>query len=173
VLVALRGSEVAAGSIGISPARSRLIAFALSAFIAGIGGAMLAMLQGNVNYASNFSPYGALFWIVIVVTLSVRTVEGAIQAAAAFSLFDAVVLKGAIFGWILREPSRIPGFLPISGKWLFVLFGFGAIQYARHPEGILEYNKRKRMVKKIEKREREALVLAGAETSTMTEEPAA
>jgi branched-chain amino acid transport system permease protein len=177
VLVALRGSEVAAGSIGISPARSRLIAFALSAFVAGIGGAFLAMLQGNVNYASNFSPYGALFWVVIVVTLSVRTVEGAIQAAAAFTLFDAVVLKGTIFGWILRDPDRIPGFLPISGKWLFVLFGFGAIQYARHPEGILEYQKRKRMVKRMEKEERnernernEPPPEASAPT-TMAEEP--
>ena len=36
------GSEVAAQSIGISPARARLIAFAISAFIAALGGAMLA-----------------------------------------------------------------------------------------------------------------------------------
>jgi branched-subunit amino acid ABC-type transport system permease component len=162
VLVALRGSEVAAGSIGISPARSRLIAFAISAFVAAIGGAFLAMLQGNVNYGTNFSPYGALFWIVIVVTLSVRTVEGAIQAAGAFILFDAVILKGTIFGWILRDPDRIPGFLPIDGKWLFVLFGFGAIQYARHPEGILEYQKRKRVVKRIEKKQRQEKALAAA-----------
>jgi branched-chain amino acid transport system permease protein len=162
VLVALRGSEVAAGSIGISPARSRLIAFAISAFVAAIGGAFLAMLQGNVNYGSNFSPYIALFWIVIVVTLSVRTVEGAIQAAGAFILFDAVILKGTFLGWILRDPDRIPGFLPIDGKWLFVLFGFGAIQYARHPEGILEYQKRKRVVKRMEKKERQEKALAAA-----------
>jgi branched-chain amino acid transport system permease protein len=162
VLVALRGSEVAAGSIGISPARSRLIAFAISAFVAAIGGAFLAMLQGNVNYGSNFSPYIALFWIVIVVTLSVRTVEGAVQAAGAFILFDAVILKGTFLGWILRDPDRIPGFLPIDGKWLFVLFGFGAIQYARHPEGILEYQKRKRVVKRMEKKERQEKALAAA-----------
>ena len=162
VLVALRGSEVAAGSIGISPARSRLLAFALTAFIAAIGGAFLAMLQGNVNYGNNFSPYGALFWIVIVVTLSVRTVEGAIQAAGFFALFDAVILKGAFLGWILRDPDRIPGFLPIDGKWLFVLFGFGAIQYARHPEGMLEYQKKKRILKRREKEHQKELALAGA-----------
>ena len=52
------------------------------------------------------------------------------------------ILKGAFIGWILRDPGRIPGFFPISSKWVLVLFGLGAIQYARHPEGIVEYGKR-------------------------------
>jgi hypothetical protein len=33
--------------------------------------------------------------------------------------------------------------MPLQSKWVFVLFGLGAIQYARHPEGILEYSKRR------------------------------
>jgi branched-subunit amino acid ABC-type transport system permease component len=142
-LRALRGSEVAAQSIGISPARARLTAFAVSAFIAGIGGALLAMHQENVNYGSNFAPFVALFWLVLVVSLGSRTVEGAAQAGAAFALFDAIVLKGAIFGWILRSPDRIPGFLPLSPKWRFILFGLAAIQFARHPEGLVEHGKRR------------------------------
>jgi branched-chain amino acid transport system permease protein len=142
-LRALRGSEVAAQSIGISPARARLTAFAVSAFIAGIGGALLAMHQENVNYGSNFAPFVALFWLVLVVSLGSRTVEGAAQAGAAFALFDAVVLKGAIFGWILRSPDRIPGFLPLSPKWRFILFGLAAIQFSRHPEGLVEHGKRR------------------------------
>jgi branched-chain amino acid transport system permease protein len=142
-LRALRGSEVAAQSIGISPARARITAFAVSAFIAGIGGALLAMHQENVNYGSNFAPFVALFWLVLVVSLGSRTVEGAAQAGAAFALFDAVVLKGAVFGWIFRSPDRIPGFLPLSPKWRFVLFGLATIQFARHPEGLVEHGKRR------------------------------
>ncbi|MGI8755943.1 MAG: ABC transporter permease [Acidimicrobiales bacterium] len=141
-LRALRGSEVAAESIGISPARARVIAFTISAFIAGLGGAMLSIQQQNVNYPTNFSPFAALFWMVLVVSLGSRTVEGAAQAGAAFALFDAVVLKGALVGWILRGPSRIPSFFPISTKWTFVLFGLSAIQFARHPEGLVEHGKR-------------------------------
>ena len=53
-----------------------------------------------------------------------------------------MLLKGAIFGWILRSPDRIPGFLPLSPKWRFILFGLGAIQFARHPEGLVEHGKR-------------------------------
>jgi branched-chain amino acid transport system permease protein len=142
-LRALRGSEVAAQSIGISPARARLVAFAISAFIAGLGGAMLAIQQENVNYSNNFAPFAALFWVVLVVTLGSRTVEGAVNAGAAFSLFDAVILKGTFLGWILRSPDRIPGIFPISPKWRFVLFGFAAIQFARHPEGLIEASKQR------------------------------
>lgn len=141
-LRALRGSEVAAESIGISPVRARMLAFTISAFIAGLGGAMLSIQQKNVNYPTNFSPFAALFWLVLVVSLGARTVEGAAQAGAAFALFDPIVLKGALFGWILRDPEKVPGFFPISAKWTFVLFGLGAIQYARHPEGIIEFGKR-------------------------------
>jgi ABC-type branched-subunit amino acid transport system permease subunit len=143
VLVAVRGSEVGAESIGISPARARLLAFAISAFIAGLGGALLAMLQGDVGYGANFSPFVALFWVVIVVTIGSRTVQGAGIAAAAFVLFDAVILKGAFLQWILRDKDLVPGFFPISPKWLLVLFGLGTIQYARHPEGVLEHRRRR------------------------------
>ncbi len=140
---ALRGSEVAAQSIGISPTRARALAFALSGFIAGLGGALLSIHQKNVNYPANFAPLSALFWLVLVVSLGVQTVEGAAYAGASFSLMDAVILKGAVVGWILRSPERIPWFLPISPKWRFVLFGLTTLTYAKHPEGLVENGKRK------------------------------
>jgi branched-subunit amino acid ABC-type transport system permease component len=143
VLRALRGSEVASQSIGISPGRARLLAFALSAAIAGVGGALLAMQQEDVAYATNFTPFAAMFWLVLVVTLGARTVEGAITAAATFALFDAVVLKGDIFGWLLRSPDRIPGIFPVAPTWTYVLFGLATIQYARHPEGLIEASRRR------------------------------
>lgn len=137
-LRALRGSEVASQSIGISPGRGRIIAFATSAFVAGLGGAVLAMHQENVNYGSNFSPFGTLFWLVLVVTLGVRSAGGALAAGAAFTLFPKVILEGNLVAWILRDPERVPGIFPISPQWQFILFGLGTIAYARHPEGVLE-----------------------------------
>ncbi len=142
-LRALRGSEVAAEAIGISPARARVTAFAVSAFIAGLGGGLLSIHQQNVNYGSNFAPFAALFWLVLVVSLGSRTVEGAAQAGAAYALFDVVLLRGAAFGWILRSAERIPGVFPVSPKWRFILFGLGTIQFARHPEGLVEHGKRR------------------------------
>lgn len=179
VLRALRGSELAAQSIGISPARARMTAFAVSAFIAGLGGALLAMHQENVNYGNNFSPFAALFWMVLVVTLGARTVEGAVNAGAAFSLFDTLLLKGTIFGWILRSPERIPGIFPISPKWRFILFGLGTIQFARHPEGLIEASKRRSADRAARRAQRRASRPIGgvpapvAAGSVKTEEPVA
>jgi branched-chain amino acid transport system permease protein len=137
-LRALGGSEVAAQSIGISPAAARVLAFAVSGAIAGLGGSFMAMHQQSVNYANNFTPFGALFWLVLVVTTGAGLVSGAWIGAATFALFDAVLLKGALFAWLLRSPDRVPGFLPVSQAWLFIGFGLAAVTFARHPEGSIE-----------------------------------
>jgi branched-subunit amino acid ABC-type transport system permease component len=172
-LRAVRGSEVAAQSIGISPFRARVLAFSLSAFIAGLGGALLAMHQENVNYTSNFAPFVALFWLVIVVSLGSRTVEGAVQAAIAFALFDAVILKGALVGWVVRDGDNIPAFFPLSPSWRLVLFGLGAIQFARHPEGLVENGKRRahHRVERIATRLRRGGPAGGAPAEAAEAEP--
>ena len=141
-LQAVRGSELAAQSIGVSLGRARLVAFAISGFIAGLGGAMLSIHQENVNYTNNFFPQNAMFWLVVVVTLGSRTVEGAIQAAAAFGLFERVILDGALAEWVLRGESDLTESLTVSPQWRFILFGLATIQYARHPEGLVENGKR-------------------------------
>jgi branched-chain amino acid transport system permease protein len=138
-LSAVRGSEVAAASVGINPMRSRIVAFALSAGIAGIGGALLASYEGHANKIDFISTLG-LFWVVIVVTLGPRTVEGAIQAALGFVLFPARVLTDWL-PWLINhvQPFLHVNALPIAVQFIF--FGLGAVTYARHPEGVLEANK--------------------------------
>ena len=137
-LVALRGSELAAESIGISPGRGRVIAFSTSAFVAGLGGALLAIHQENVNYGTNFAPFGALFWLVLVAVLGMRSVAGAITAGAAFTLFPKLILEGELLGWILRDPARVPDAFPLSPQWQFIVFGLGAIIYIHHPAGVID-----------------------------------
>ena len=127
-LDALRGSETAATSLGISAARSRVLAFALSAGIAGLGGGLLTIYEEQANYGKNFSPFLGLFWMVLVVTLGARTVEGAIQAGIAFALFPELL-----------------ELLGISSAFQFVLFGLAALTYAKHPEGLVEFGKRRQL----------------------------
>jgi len=125
-LAAIRGSEVAAETIGIDPKRAKIVAFALSAALAGLGGALLASLQGTVS-SDSFNYFYSLFWLVLVVTTGVRTVEGAVNA-----------------GFALVFVPELLHHLP--GRWAnleFVLFGFGAINYAKHPEGAVEFGKRR------------------------------
>jgi ABC-type branched-chain amino acid transport system, permease component len=119
-LDALRGSEVAATSIGINPARPRIIAFALSAGVAGLGGGLFAMDTGQAT-SQLFSPFIGLFWVVLVLTLGARSTQGAITAGMSLVLFPEL-LK-----W-----------LGLIGGWQLIFFGLGAINYAKHPEGIIE-----------------------------------
>ncbi|NUQ01313.1 MAG: branched-chain amino acid ABC transporter permease [Armatimonadetes bacterium] len=48
-LLAIREDEVAAEAVGIDTTRAKVFAFALSAFFAGVAGALLAHDQGNIN----------------------------------------------------------------------------------------------------------------------------
>ena len=83
------------------------------------------MREGAANYQADFTVQFALFWLVLVVTLGSRTVEGAIEAAFALKFFPELLHA-----------------LGVSQSWQYVLFGLGAIAFARHPEGILEHYKR-------------------------------
>jgi ABC-type branched-subunit amino acid transport system permease subunit len=136
-LAAIRGSEVAAETVGIDPRRAKIIAFALSAAIAGLGGGLLGSLQGTVS-SDSFNYFYSLFWLVLVVTTGVRTVEGAVNA-----------------GFALVFVPELLHHLP--GRWAsleFVLFGFGAINYAKHPEGVVEYQKRRSIERVVAWRKR-------------------
>jgi branched-subunit amino acid ABC-type transport system permease component len=125
-LAAMRGSELAAASIGMNLAKLKIAVFAVSAALAGVGGAIYGSLQGTVS-ADDFNSLLSLVFMVVVVTTGVYTVEGAIQAGMAY-----VILY------------QLLDFLPSQWRNLFpILFGFGAITYALHPEGIVEWQKRR------------------------------
>jgi branched-subunit amino acid ABC-type transport system permease component len=145
-LDAMRGSEVAAQSIGINLNRARIVAFAVSAAIAGLGGGLMASYEGAANIAASFVPEFGLVWIVLVVTLGARTVEGAINAAIGFIFFAAVVLPTWI-PWVVNavQPWYHMSALPIALQT--ILFGLGALTYAKHPEGILEFQKRRSLAR--------------------------
>jgi len=145
-LDALRGSETAAVSIGISATRARIVVFALSAAIAGIGGAMLGIYERAVNYNPNFVSFQSLFFVVLVVSLGCRTVEGAIQAAIGFVAFQKVILEQVV-PWIVNhvQPWYHMGLPPATLS--IILLSLGAFTYAKHPEGVLEFNKRKSLDK--------------------------
>ncbi len=132
-LDALRGSEVAAASIGIDPRRARVTAFALSAGIAGLGGGLLAVLDTGLS-ALNYNFLQGLFWVVLVVTLGARSLQAAITAGIMFKLFPEILSRidiGALPDTV--NPAQNPQALA------FALFGLGALTYAKHPEGIIEY----------------------------------
>ncbi len=124
-LAAIRGSQTGAASLGISLTRAKLTVFALSAGIAGLGGALYGTTQ-TVAGADDFGYAVSLVWVVAVITTGVMTIEGAIQAGIGFAVFQQIL--------DLYVPPRFNGIEAI-------LFAVGTLTYARHPEGILEFQK--------------------------------
>jgi branched-chain amino acid transport system permease protein len=127
-LAAMRGSETAAAGLGINLTWQRILIFALSGVVAGLGGTLLCIQQQSVN-ATSFNYEFSLAFVVIVVSTGVSTVEGAINAGFAFVVIQQL---------LTYLPARLGG-----DSLVFVLFAFGALQYASHPEGVLENQKRR------------------------------
>ena len=76
---ATRYSERAAASLGINVAVSKVTAFMLGAFIAGIAGSLLAMQLGSVT-ALNFEPYASLIIFALAILAKSRFLAGALIA---------------------------------------------------------------------------------------------
>ena len=98
-----RGSEVAAASIGINPTRVahhrvRAVGRARRSRRRPAGDARAGSELRNPNFVAQLG----LFWVVLVVSLGSRTVEGAIQAAVGFIFFQRVVLEPWI-PWIVNH----------------------------------------------------------------------
>ena len=130
-LAAMRGSPTAAASMGISLRTARLTVFAMSAGLAGFGGALYGSVVQHVS-ADLFGYAFSLVFVVAVITTGSRTIEGAIQAGMGFAVITLLLT--------LYVPTRFGGILPI-------LFAVGATTYAAHPEGIVEYQKSKWMAR--------------------------
>jgi ABC-type branched-subunit amino acid transport system ATPase component/branched-subunit amino acid ABC-type transport system permease component len=133
-MAAVRASEPASASLGISPAMVKLRLFIISAALAGAGGVLLATYNQQANNTTYVTQAG-LIWLAAAALWGLRRPLGAVLAGLTSTVFPALLSNG--FRW----PAPIPGFLSWHGTqsvWLpSVLFGLGAINMAQDPEGIL------------------------------------
>jgi len=127
-LGAMRGSETGAGGLGINLTWQHVVIFALSGLVAGIGGSLQVIQQQQVSPAL-FNYQISLVFVVVVVTTGASTVEGALQAGFGFVILQQL---------LTYVPARLGG-----NSLVVVFFAFGALTYAAHPEGILEFQKRR------------------------------
>jgi branched-chain amino acid transport system permease protein len=85
VFASIRSSEPAAATTGISIVRTKLVLFAVSAFVAGLGGGLYASVVGSAN-PKTFNAVVGIVWLAIVVTFGVRSVIGALMAGMLFAI---------------------------------------------------------------------------------------
>ncbi len=120
-LRAVRDSESASRTLGLSVLQVNVIVGALAAFVAAVGGGFLA-LYANEAQPQSYSTYGGLVWLAVVVTMGVRTITGAALAGMAFTIFNGVFTTYVPARW-----GEVPQ----------IMFGLGAIGVARNPEGVV------------------------------------
>jgi ABC-type branched-subunit amino acid transport system ATPase component/branched-subunit amino acid ABC-type transport system permease component len=127
-IAAVRATEVAAGSIGISATSAKLRVFVFSAGLAGLGGVLLGTVDGGVT-STTLGTLDGLTWLTVVVLLGVRRPAGAVAAGLIFICFPAILSGGFhnVLGlsWSGTQITQIPA----------ILFGLGAAGLARKPEG--------------------------------------
>lgn len=120
-LTAVRWSEPAAKTIGVSVLQMKVVVAGLAAFVAGLGGAFLAIFQG-VALPTNYATLIGVVWLAVLVTLGIRSNVAALVAGLSFTLLPGVALV-YLPSWFGQIPP--------------LLFGLGAISIARNPDGVL------------------------------------
>jgi ABC-type branched-subunit amino acid transport system permease subunit len=79
-LIAVRDNETGAGAMGIPLARTKLLAFALSGFMAGYAGVCLAFATGRIS-TETFDPTYSILVVSMVVIGGLGTIDGAVLGA--------------------------------------------------------------------------------------------
>ena len=110
-LAAMRDSEAGARSVGINLRTYKLFIFATSAFMAGIGGALLSEQARQFSFQS-FEPLFALFWFAAVVVAGVSTVYGAVVAAVLYVALDVLVGTDGASQALIGLTALVLGVLP-------------------------------------------------------------
>jgi len=118
-LVALSDSPAACATVGLNVRRTRLAVFALSAGLAGLGGALYGGLQGPVS-ANDFQVLVSLTLLLLLVIWGVRTPTGALAAGLTFAALP--VLQSHV-SWVSNLPALV--------------VGVGVILVGRLPNGVV------------------------------------
>jgi ABC-type branched-subunit amino acid transport system permease subunit len=84
MFIAVRSNERAASAVGIDVARTKLLAFGLSAFIAGLGGGLFAYSQQTISPPS-FAVFTSLGLLAVTYVAGVGRIAGAVVAGIMLS----------------------------------------------------------------------------------------
>lgn len=98
---AVKGSEVAAASLGIDVTKAKLAAFAVSGFLAGLAGSLL-MTHQTVASVSQFTVEQSLFILAVAVVGGLTSLGGAVASGVLFASLDELFFRvDALDGFLM------------------------------------------------------------------------
>src|SRR5277367_816010 len=124
-MLAVRADERSAAAAGINVVKVKLIGFAIAAFIAGLGGSLLAYQLGNVTF-QDFDAFLGLVTFSVVVVAGITSVSGGILAGmiSAGGILVAVISSGVGTGGV--------------DNWYGIVAGIGVIlTVIFNPDGVV------------------------------------
>jgi branched-chain amino acid transport system permease protein len=131
-LLAARSNERAAAGVGIGIASTKLLAFAMSSFIAGIAGTLIAYRFGSISDAS-FGFFASLTLLAFAYLGGISSVSGAIIAGVLAA--DGIGFKLLNSAWAKLHVD--------FGKWQLLVGAIGLVITAvQNPAGIAGTGKR-------------------------------
>ncbi|WP_148611595.1 ABC transporter permease subunit [Nocardioides rubriscoriae] len=128
MLIAMRDSPAACGTLGLDMRWFRVGLFAASAGIAGLAGALVAGLRGLIGEA-DFIFFNSLPLLLLAVAFGVTSVTGA--ALGGIGLMLLPVLQAESFTEFGLD-------VPLGGV-MFMIIGLSAVLAARDPNGLANY----------------------------------
>jgi ABC-type branched-subunit amino acid transport system ATPase component/ABC-type branched-subunit amino acid transport system permease subunit len=127
--LAVRSNERAAAAAGVDVAATKLQAFALSSFLAGLGGALIGYSRGQLS-ADSFGVFTGLSWLVFAYLGGIASIGGALVGAA---------LAPLGIGYVLLDRTLH------LGKYYLLVSGLSLIAVTLvSPEGIVGSLRRRR-----------------------------
>lgn len=118
LLIAMRDSPAACGTLGLDMRWFRVGLFGLSAGMAGLAGGLFAGLRGTIG-AADFQLFNSLPLLLLAVVCGVTSVTGAAMGGVGLMLLPVL------------QSSR-----PELAGLVFAVLGFGAVALGRDPNGL-------------------------------------
>jgi ABC-type branched-subunit amino acid transport system ATPase component/branched-subunit amino acid ABC-type transport system permease component len=154
MMSAVRTSQSAAETSGISGTSVKITLFAVSAALAGLGGVLVVTVDQHVSASTYSTPVG-LVWLATVVLYGIRRPSGAIAAGMTSVLLAGVLSSGFHFSFISWSGTTSV-FFPA------VLFGLGAVTMAQNPDGILSLTEEQSFRRRQKRQAKRQAVRMGA-----------
>jgi len=122
-MLAVRANERSAAASGINVTRTKILAFAIASFIAGLGGSLLAYQQMTASEAS-YEPIAGLSLVAVVYVTGITSVSGGLLAG--------VLASGGIIYQLLNQ------YVSSISNWYSALTGIGLVlTMIMNPEGVV------------------------------------